>query len=87
MPNILNVYFPGRRAQELLVEMDLAGIAVSAGAACSAYASKPSHVIAALGFKNDRASESLRFSFGAPTNESEIDEALKRIARIFKKKK
>ena len=87
LPNILNVYFPGRRAQELLVEMDLAGIAVSAGAACSAYASKPSHVIAALGFKNDRASESLRFSFGAPTNESEIDEALKRIARIFKKKK
>ncbi|MBI5147622.1 MAG: cysteine desulfurase [Parcubacteria group bacterium] len=87
LPNILNVYFPGRRAQELLVEMDLAGVAVSAGSACSAYAAKPSHVVAALGFKDGRASESLRFSFGSPTDEGEINEALKRIAGIFKKRK
>lgn len=80
-PHILNVYFPGKRAEDLLVKLDLAGIAISAGAACAARSGKPSYVIDALGHPRKRAEESVRVSFGRQTTVSEVDRAL-RIFRI-----
>lgn len=82
LPNNLNIYFPGRPSQDLHIELDLWGIATSAGAACASRLCKPSYVIEALGYKDDRANSSLRLSFGRSTTKAEVDLAL----TIFKKR-
>ena len=79
LPNILNVYFPGRTAEELITKWDLAGLAVSAGSACRARAVQPSYVIEALGYSKERANASIRFSLGRPTTAEDIEGALKTI--------
>ncbi|HUZ92945.1 MAG TPA: cysteine desulfurase family protein [Candidatus Paceibacterota bacterium] len=76
LPNILNVYFPDHLAEDLLAKLDLAGLAVSAGSACRSRAVESSYVLEALGYSKDRAKRSVRFSFGRPTTEGEIDRAL-----------
>jgi len=86
LPNILNVYFPGTAAQDLLTRFDLAGIAVSSGSACRSRAFEASYVIEALGgtVKNSlnsrpqctRAKSSIRFSLGRLTTAQEIDATL-----------
>ncbi|MEK7481782.1 MAG: cysteine desulfurase family protein [Patescibacteria group bacterium] len=83
LPNILNIYFPNQRADDLLIKLDLAGIAVSSGAACSARAMKPSYVLKAIGLPEQKIKSSLRFSFGRFTTKKEIDEALKIIKKII----
>lgn len=85
LPNIVNMYFPGYQSPDFLVKLDLAGVAVSSGAACSARSAKPSYVLSACGFSEKRIKSSLRFSFGKFTAKAEIDEAIKRIKRIFNK--
>lgn len=85
LPSILNVYFPGRKSQFLLTKLDLAGVAVSAGSACRARAIEPSYVIQALGLSRERASSSLRFSFGRPTTKLEVDRALQIIKKLLSK--
>jgi len=82
-PHILNLYFPDHLAKDLLIRLDMAGIAVSAGSACSTRSSKPSHVLKALGFGVERITRSLRFSFGKFTTEGEIKEAIKRIRKVL----
>ncbi len=77
LPNILNVYFPAFLAEELLVMLDINGVAVSAGSACSARSNQPSYVISALGYSKERAKRSLRFSFGKQTTRGEVDKVLK----------
>ncbi len=83
LPNNLSIYFPHLDSRELLIKLDLNGIAVSAGSACSARSIKPSHVIAALNLGEDRAKSSLRISFGGPTTKEELDIALKRIINLM----
>lgn len=82
LPHILNVYFPGRSSQDLCIELDLLGIAVSSGTACSSRAAEPSPVIKALGLSADRASSSIRFSFGRATSQDTIKEMM----RVMKKR-
>ncbi len=77
LPNILNVYFPGKAAQDLLTKFDLCGLAASSGSACRSRAMESSYVIHALGHSKERAKESIRFSLGRPTTEREVEEALK----------
>ena len=80
LPNNLNVYFPGRSAQELLIKLDLIGeVAASSGAACATRVNKESYVLKALGFTPARASGSLRFSLGRPTTKKEIDSAVEKL--------
>lgn len=79
LPNNLNVYWPGYDLQDIITRMDLLGIAVSAGSACSARAVKLSHVLAALGYPEERIKQSARFTFGKFTTKADINEALKRI--------
>lgn len=83
IPSILNVYFPGKKADDLLIKLDMAGIAVSSGSACSVRSPKPSHVLGALGLSSERVKSSLRFSFGRFTTKEEIDEALERLKDIL----
>lgn len=82
LPNNLNIWFPGRRADELLIQLDRRGIAVSAGAACAARSQGPSSVIHALGFLPERARESLRFTLGRQTNKMELEKTVKVLKEI-----
>ena len=63
---------PGVAASSQLINFDMAGIAVSAGSACSSGTLKTSHVLGAMGWDEKSASEVIRVSFGADTNESEV---------------
>ncbi|MDI3297750.1 MAG: cysteine desulfurase family protein [Bacillota bacterium] len=80
LPSIVNLGFPGVRAESLLIRLDLAGVEASAGAACSAGSLEPSHVIAAMG-RPELAGASLRFSFGRLSDEEEAAEAAAIVAR------
>lgn len=82
-PHILNVYFPTEFAGDLLIKMDMAGIAASSGSACSAHSFTPSHVLEAVGLPSERVRGSVRFSFGTPTTKREIKEALRRTKKIL----
>lgn len=86
LPNNLNIYFPGHKNQELLIKLDLAGVASSPGAACSTRVSKISFVLEALGFPEERAGGSLRFSLGRQTTKADIDYATSVIKKIVIKK-
>src|SRR6185312_8637500 len=83
MPNILNIYFPGYAAQDLLTRFDLAGIAASSGSACRSRAMESSYVIEALGFSKERAKSSIRFSLGKPTQKGDIDAAFRVIKQVL----
>ena len=74
---------PGVAAKAQLIQFDLAGIAVSAGSACSSGSMKPSHVLAAMGIAADAADEVIRVSFGAETRATHIDRFLEEWARTF----
>ncbi len=76
IPNIGAVALPGANQASLLVQFDLAGIAVSAGSACSSGKMKESRVLAAMGAGPDVASSFLRVSFGPATGEADIDRFL-----------
>lgn len=82
LPNILNIFFPGQNAQDLLIKLDINGVAVSSGSACSARAFKPSYVLKAIGLPDNKIKSSLRFSFGKPTTKTEINLALKIIKKV-----
>ncbi len=73
VPNTTNISFEGVEAESLLIALDLEGIAVSTGSACSSGTLEPSHVLRAMGFSPHRTQNSLRFSLGAGTTDAEID--------------
>ena len=72
-PHHLNLRFPGIRNQTLLMRLDRAGVAASAGSACQSGAAQVSHVLEAMGLTADQTRESVRFSFGW---DSTVDEAV-----------
>ena len=74
--NIVNVSFPGLSNETLLLHLDLAGVDVSNGAACTSGTVEPSHVLRALGQPEQLASSALRFSIGKETGNEDIDGAL-----------
>jgi cysteine desulfurase len=76
VPNTSNVYFDHIDGEAMVIALDLKGLAVSTGAACSSGAIEPSHVLIAMGLTPDRARASLRFSLGKQTTPEEIDFAL-----------
>lgn len=82
-PHILNIYFPTEFAGDLLVKLDLAGVAISSGSACSARSFSPSYVLQALGLSQERVRGSLRFSFGKTTSREELDYVLKILRKIL----
>jgi cysteine desulfurase len=79
-PYILNVSFPGSRADLLLAKLDLAGVACSTGSACSSGSLLPSPVLKAMGVPDDVLRSAMRFSFGQGTTAEELEEAAQRIA-------
>jgi cysteine desulfurase len=79
-PYIVNVSFPGCRADLLLMKLDLAGVACSTGSACSSGSLLPSPVLRVMGVPDDVLRSAMRFSFGQGTTAAELDEAAERIA-------
>jgi len=75
-PNTTNMYFDYIDSEALVIALDLKGLAVSGGAACASGATEPSHVLAAMGLRRDRAHASVRFSLGKQTTEDDINLAL-----------
>ncbi|HLW85626.1 MAG TPA: cysteine desulfurase family protein [Candidatus Sulfotelmatobacter sp.] len=76
VPNTTNIYFDHIDAEPLVIALDLKGLAVSTGAACSSGAIEPSHVLTAMGLRPDRARASVRLSLGKQTTAEDIDFAL-----------
>jgi len=73
VPNTTNISFEGLEAESLLIALDLEGVAVSTGSACSSGTLEPSPVIRALGVNDEVARGSLRFSFGKDNTDADVD--------------
>jgi cysteine desulfurase len=76
VPNTTNIYFDHIDGEPLVIALDLKGLAVSSGAACSSGAIEPSHVLTAMGLRPDRARASIRLSLGKQTTAEDVDFAL-----------
>ena len=76
VPNTTNIYFEGIEGEALVIALDLKGLAVSTGAACSSGAIEPSHVLIAMGLRPERAKASIRFSLGKQNTAEDVDFAL-----------
>ena len=76
VPNTTNISFDRVEAESLLIALDLEGIAVSTGSACSSGTLEPSHVLRAMGFQAHRAQNSLRFSLGLFSTGEEVDRVI-----------
>jgi cysteine desulfurase len=74
--NTSNIYFDHIEGEAMVISLDLKGLAVSTGAACSSGAIEPSHVLMAMGLRADRARASIRFSLGKQSTVEDIDFAL-----------
>lgn len=72
VPTTSNLRFTGIDGEAILIHLDLCGISVSLGSACSSASKKPSHVILAMGQTEAEARSSVRFSFGRETTEEEV---------------
>ena len=76
VPNTTSMSFDGVEAEALLIALDLEGVAVSTGSACSSGTLEPSHVLRAMGFPARRVQSSIRFSVGLGNTAAEIDHVL-----------
>ncbi len=73
LPNTLNVSFPGLDGEAIIVGLDMEGIAVASGSACTSGATEPSHVLMALGLSEREALGSIRVSFGRDNTMEDVD--------------
>jgi cysteine desulfurase len=85
VPNTSNISFERVEAESLLIALDLEGIAVSTGSACSSGTLEPSHVLRAMGFPPHRTQNSLRFSLGMFSTAEEADRVIEVLPRLVEK--
>jgi cysteine desulfurase len=79
------VSFPGTDSEAMLMHLDLAGIACSAGSACSTGSVEPSHVLTAMGVPQDLAVAALRFSFGRTSEAADVEALAAALPKIVEK--
>jgi len=82
LPNIVNVLVPGIESETLILQLDLAGFAVSGGSACSTGSLEPSHVLSAMGIARDEALCSLRVSMGRYTTHDDVVRFVEAFRRV-----
>lgn len=80
-PNTTNMRFDGVEGEALLIALDLAGFAVSSGAACSSGAVNPSHVLTAMGLSKEQARSSIRFSLGRTNSAADVGALVEAVVR------
>jgi cysteine desulfurase len=85
VPNTTNISFDGVEAESLLIALDLEGIAVSTGSACSSGTLEPSHVLRAMGLASHRTQNSIRFSLGAGNTAEEVEFLLSKLPAVVEK--
>jgi cysteine desulfurase len=76
VPNTTNIFFDHIEGEAMVISLDLKGLAISTGAACSSGALEPSHVLVAMGLPGDRARASIRFSLGKQNTAEDVEFAL-----------
>jgi len=81
LPNTLNIGFEGVEGDTLLIGLDMAGVAVSTGSACSSGTGLPSPVLTAMGIPTDKINSSIRFSLGKSNTIAEIERAVEILVR------
>jgi cysteine desulfurase len=87
LPNTLNVSFQGLHGEDLLIGLDLAGLAVSSGSACLVGSVQPSHVLAAMGVPADWAAATVRFSIGAEIRDEDVGEIARRVGEVVRRQR
>jgi cysteine desulfurase len=85
VPNTTNISFDRVEAESLLIALDLEGVAVSTGSACSSGTLEPSHVLKAMGFSPHRTQNSLRFSLGLYSTQDEVDRVVALLPELVEK--
>jgi cysteine desulfurase len=85
VPNTANISIERVESESLLIGLDLEGIAVSSGSACSSGTLEPSHVLKAMGLPHARTLGSIRFSLGASNTEAEIDQVIAVVPKLVDK--
>ncbi|MCI0460553.1 MAG: cysteine desulfurase [Gemmataceae bacterium] len=85
LPHTLNLSFPGCRADVLLMNLDLVGVACSTGSACSSGSLLPSPVLRAMGVADERLHSAMRFSLSFLLSEREVIEAAERVAKVVRR--
>ena len=85
VPNTTNISFGGVEAESLLIALDLEGVAVSTGSACSSGTLEPSHVLRAMGFPVHRTQNSIRLSLGAGNTDEQVDYVVSKLPAIVGK--
>ena len=85
VPNTTNISFDRVEAESLLIALDLEGIAVSTGSACSSGTLEPSHVLRAMNLSPHRTQNSLRFSLGVFSTDAEVDRVVSVLPAIVEK--
>mgnify|MGYP003980239653 CR=1 FL=1 len=83
--NNVNISFMGIEGESLLMMLNMKGIAVSTGSACSSQSLEPSHVLMALGMKHEQAHGSIRFTLSKFTTEQDIEYTVKELKKIVEK--
>ena len=85
VPNTTNLSIERVESESLLIGLDLAGIAVSSGSACSSGTLEPSHVLKAMGLSHGRTLGSIRFSLGASNTDADIDRVIEVLPPLVEK--
>src|SRR5690606_16215268 len=85
IPNNVNISVPGISGEQLVIELDVAGIVCGAQSACNAKNDEESYVVAALYSDADVEAGSLRFSMGRETTQKDIDETVQKLSFVLKK--
>jgi cysteine desulfurase len=85
VPNTSNILFDGIEGEGFVIAMDLKGISVSTGAACSSGTTEPSHVLTAMGLSGDQARASIRFSLGKQNTAEEVEYVLEQLPAVVAK--
>jgi cysteine desulfurase len=85
VPNTTNISFEAVEAESLLIALDLEGVAVSTGSACSSGTLEPSHVLRAMGLPSPRTQNSIRMSLGAGNTDAEVDFVVSKLPAIVEK--
>lgn len=87
LPNTLCIGMPGVPAETQVMALDLAGVAVSAGSACSSGKVTPSHVLTAMGLPEQAAREAIRFSLGWASSAEDVDRAIAAWSRLWQRRR
>jgi len=85
LPNFATGAFPGRKGEDMLLALDLAGVAASSGSACASGSLDPSHVLLAMGMTMEEALGSLRLTTGYATTDAEIEVAASVLRKVLGK--